>query len=59
VLFYRPNHNSWKVMMYGHLCVGSNGGYRVKSPVTIDLAFFLAWFELRLQHELSARGIHR
>lgn len=54
VLFYRPNNVSWFVKMYGYLCVGPNGGYRVRSPVTVDLPTFLIWFELRIRLELKS-----
>lgn len=53
VLFYRPNNTSWKIRMFGYLCVGSNGGVRVRTVVDINVASFLAWFEQRLIHELA------
>jgi hypothetical protein len=57
VLFYRPNRLHWLIKMYGYLCVGPNGGYRVRSPVTVDLPTFLMWFELRLTRDLVSRGV--
>lgn len=53
VLFYRPNKQLWYVRMYGYLAIGENGGARVRTVVTVDLASFLVWFELRLNHELD------
>lgn len=52
VLFYRPNNINWRIMMYGYVCVGPNGGPRVKTVVDIDLAAFLVWFEMRMIHQL-------
>ena len=52
VLFYRPNNINWRIMMYGYVCVGPNGGPRVKTVVDIDLPAFLVWFELRMIHQL-------
>jgi hypothetical protein len=57
VLFYRTNHSVWSIMMYGHLCVGVNGGPRVRSVVDIDLASFMAWFELRINHQLTSEKL--
>ena len=57
VLFYRHNGVSWNVMMYGYLCVGQNGGMRVRGPVVVNLPHFVAWFELRIIHELKSRHL--
>lgn len=53
VLFYRPNVTQWLIRMYGYLCIGPNGGPRVRTVVTVDLPSFLVWFEIRLRHELQ------
>lgn len=56
VLVYRPNSTAWRVQMLGYLCVGANGGYRVKTKVDIDLQSFMLWFDLKLNRELASRG---
>lgn len=55
VLFFRPNQLQWTVRMLGYLCIGPNGGQRVRSTVTVDIATFMVWFELRLRYELSKK----
>jgi hypothetical protein len=50
VLFYKQNNRGWKVMMHGLLVPG--GSTNLKVWCQIDLESFLAYFKLKLKHEV-------
>lgn len=51
VLFYRPNHNPWRVRTRVAVRVGR--GTAVKMTVTVDIQDWLVYFEERLRTELA------
>ena len=54
VLVYKQNNRAWRVCMYGLLIPG--GSSNLKVWVEISIESFLAYFELKLKHEL-VKGI--
>lgn len=50
VLFYRRNKVRWRVMLMGFIAAGSKA---VATPVDITLDSFVAYFKIRIQHELN------
>lgn len=63
VLFYRANHEEWKVRLYGMLFtwreIGGGlvrHGRTITVPVTVDVDSFLSWFRARLNWELYKCG---
>lgn len=50
ILFYRSNGKSWRIRLIGRL-FGEKTQFR--TPVTVDVFQFLAWFELKLKEEVE------
>lgn len=51
VLIYKQNNRAWKVMIHGLLVPGGSTNLKVWCEVNIES--FLAYFELKLKHELT------
>lgn len=53
VLFYRANHQPWRIRMYGYIQAGEA---RVRCPVDITLDIFTVWFRARLAADFTRSG---
>lgn len=51
VLFYRANHQPWRIRMYGYLQAGEG---RVRCPVDINLDIFNVWFRAKLNSQFAS-----
>jgi len=52
VLMYKQNRVAWRVVMFGRLNIGKNGG-SFRAPVDIALPDFLGYFEERLKYQIE------
>lgn len=50
VLFYKSNHEPWRVVSYGGL--GCDGAW-IETTVEVDMHRFMIWFRLKLKAELG------
>jgi hypothetical protein len=50
VLIYKQNNRAWKVMMHAMLVPGGSTNLKVWADISVQS--FLAYFELRLKHEV-------
>lgn len=55
ILFYRANREQWSVMLLGRLFTEKS---QIRTPVRVNLAQFLPWFELKLREEVD-KILHR
>lgn len=51
VLIYKQNNRAWQVMMHGLLVPGGSTNLKVWCGVSVES--FLAYFEMKLKHELT------
>ena len=50
VLFYRANHQPWRIRMFGYLQAGDS---RIRAPVDIPIDIFAVWFKTKLNSQFD------